>query len=76
METVFQREFLYKSANVPLTGFKEKPVNRLVNYKQPPSILNIETNHLKREFAKETRDIVPLLEYQLWLEAGIYSSFF
>lgn len=69
-ETVFEREFLYKSTPVPLPGFKEKSVNRLVNLSQPPSVLNIEVNHLKRNFSKKSQDIVPLLEYQLWLEAG------
>lgn len=75
METVFQREYLYKNAHVPLTGFKDKPINRLVSHKQTPSVLNIEVNHLKRDFSKDSRDIVPLLEYQLWLEAGNHQCF-
>lgn len=70
MDSVFEREYLYKPADVPLTGFKEKPINRLSTLKQTPSVLAIEANHLKRDFPKDTRDIVPLLEYQLWLEAG------
>lgn len=78
MESIFEREYLYKRADVPLSGFKDKPINRLVSYKQPPNILNIEANHLKRDFPKDMRDIVPLLEYQLWLEAGneVFSFFF
>lgn len=70
MESLNKREFLLKSPSHPLTGFTEKPINRLVNSKQTPTILNIETNHIKRDLKKGIRDIVPLLEYQLWLEAG------
>lgn len=70
METISQRDFLSKNAQVPLPGFTDKSINKLVTIKQSPNLLNIETNHLKRDFLKNTRDIIPLLEYQLWLEAG------
>lgn len=70
METLSEREYLQRSTDVPLTGFKEKSINRLINSKQTPSILNIETNHIKRDFKRDIKDIVPLIEYQLWLEAG------
>lgn len=70
MTSVYEREFLSKDKAVPLMGFKEKPINRLVSSKPIPNILNIESNHLKRNFKHDARDVVPLLEYQLWLEAG------
>lgn len=71
MTSLKEREFLSDSKNyLSLTGFTEKPINRLANTKQTPTILDIETSHLKREIKKDLRDIVPLLEYQLWLEAG------
>ncbi len=70
METVYEREFVTKSLDSPnhLSGFTSRPINRLATTKQPQTILNIETNHIKREFAKKTNEIVPMLEYQLWLE--------
>ncbi len=68
METVYEREFVTKSSNLPsFTGFTDRPINRLINAKATPDILNIETNHFKRDLQKTTKDIIPLLEYQLWL---------
>jgi hypothetical protein len=73
METVYEREFISQSLDMPnyLPGFSSRPINRLVTTKQPQTILNIETNHIKREFKKKPSDIVPLLEYQLWLEVNL-----
>jgi hypothetical protein len=70
MTSVYEREFLYKDKDFRLDGFNQKPINRLVSAKPIPNILNIESNHLKRNFNKDIKDILPLLEYQLWLEAG------
>lgn len=70
MTTVNEKEFLGPIHRVPLTGFTEKPINRLASTKFQPSILTIETNHVKRGIKKNIKDINPLLEYQLWLEAG------
>ena len=72
METVYEREFITKSLDTPLhlPGFSQRCINRLVTTRQPQTVLNIETNHIKRELKKNPSDIVPLLEYQLWLEAG------
>lgn len=70
METVYEREFILKPVNTSLTGFSSRSINKLVTTKQPQTILNIEVNHLKRDFKKNTHEIMPLLEYQLWLEAG------
>ena len=73
MDTVYEREFVAKPLDLSahhLSGFSSRPINRLVTTRQPQTVLNIETNHIKREFRKKPSDIVPLLEYQLWLEAG------
>ena len=67
---VYEREFLFKDPYVPLQGFTSKPINRLVSVKPTPNILTIESNHLKRNLKRDSKDITPLLEYQLWLEAG------
>ncbi len=67
---VYEREFLAKDVEVPLKGFSERPINRLVSSKPIPNILNIEANHLTRNLKRDERDIVPLLDYQMWLEAG------
>ena len=71
METVYTREYLLKGANVSSPGFKHNPLNRLATTKQLPTILSIETRHIERDLkTKNEREITPLLEYQLWLEAG------
>ena len=65
--------YLYKQKNVNFPGFGNNPLNVLTTSKQLPNILKIETRQLTRE-AKQTtksyRDLKPLIEYQLWLEAG------
>ncbi|RNA00078.1 hypothetical protein BpHYR1_014864 [Brachionus plicatilis] len=70
MTTVNNKEFIGPSPRIPLTGFTEKPINRLASTRLQPNILTIETNHVKRDIKKNVREINPLLEYQLWLEAG------
>ena len=67
MDTVYDREFVTSSGNMPmLSGFTNRSINKLVSTKTTPDILNIETNHFKRDLKKSTREIIPLLEYQLW----------
>lgn len=70
IETVYEREFLSNNKNVPLSGFTSRSINRLVKTKQPVTMLRIEANHLKRDIKRSENNIVPLLEYELWLEAG------
>jgi hypothetical protein len=78
MEGVYEREFLLpKRANTcsSLPGFNNRSINKLALEKPSPNSLNIETNHLKRDLKKNFKQIVPLLEYQLWLEAGKMDKF-
>ncbi|CAF0887070.1 unnamed protein product [Brachionus calyciflorus] len=70
MTSFKEKEYLFSSPQIPLSGFTDKPINRLVNTRIKPSILSIETNHVKRELKKTIKDISPLVEHQLWLEAG------
>ena len=72
METVYEREFLVKptEAGLSLPGFASRYISRLAYEKPTPNALTIETNHLKRDMKRNIKNIVPLLEYQLWLEAG------
>jgi hypothetical protein len=71
MSNIYEREFLLKEAGLNATGFSEKQINRLATAKAPKTILNIEANHLTRtSIRNHPHPIVPLLEYQLWLEAG------
>jgi hypothetical protein len=68
---VYEREFLLKDKNPHEYAFKERSVSKLATLKAPVNILNIEANHVKRTNLKShPNGIVPLLEYQLWLEAG------
>lgn len=64
--------YLYKTKNVNFPGFSNNPLNVLTTSKQLPNILKIETRQLTREIKsnKSYRDLKPLIEYQLWLEAG------
>lgn len=74
VETVYEREFLVKNNNTPsCSGFTHRSINKLVGAKATPDILNIETNHFKRDLKKSTRDIIPLLEYQLWFVCFLLS---
>lgn len=70
MANIKEKEYLISTPRISLTGFTEKPINRLASTKFQPNILTIETNHVKRNLKKNIKDINPLLEYQLWLEAG------
>lgn len=72
MEDVHRRDFLDKRepSMYSRPGFNSRAINRLALEKQSPDSLTIEINHLKRDIPRASRHIVPLLEYQLWLEAG------
>lgn len=71
MASIYEREYLLKENRSQLSGFTEKPINRLAIAKAPKTILNIEANHIARtSISQHPHGIVPLLEYQLWLEAG------
>lgn len=66
-----EEKYLYKTKNVNFPGFTNNPLNVLATSKQLPDILKIETRQLTRELkSKSYRDLKPLIEYQLWLEAG------
>lgn len=69
--SVYEREFLLKDKNPNEIAFKDRSVSKLATLKAPVNILNIEANHIKRTNIKShPNGIVPLLEYQLWVEAG------
>lgn len=72
MGSVYRREFLYKPKlsfhNCP--GFAHRSINRLAFERPSANSLSIETNYLKRDMKRDPNNITPLLEYQLWLEAG------
>lgn len=72
MEDVYRRDFLSKRepSFYSRPGFNNRAINRLANEKQSANSLTIEINHLKREMPRGPKHIIPLLEYQLWLEAG------
>lgn len=70
MTNINEKEYLNSNPRISLTGFTEKPINRLASTRFQPNILTIETNHVKRNLKRNIKDINPLLEYQLWLEAG------
>lgn len=71
MSNVYEREFLLKEAELKSPGFSERQTNRFATAKAPKTILNIEANHISRtSIRNHPHPIVPLLEYQLWLEAG------
>ena len=82
METnIYEREYLLKHTNVPFTGFTNRApatvlgalaatASHVATSRPATDILSIETNHLKRDMKKNLNEAVPLLEYQLWLEAG------
>ena len=71
MSNVHEREFLLKQTEFKSSGFTEKQINRFATAKAPKTILNIEANHVARtSIRNHPHPIVPLLEYQLWLEAG------
>lgn len=71
MSNVYEREFLLKESRTEPTAFKYRPIERLATSRAPATILTIETNHIKRTpLEKHASGIVPMLEYQLWLEAG------
>jgi hypothetical protein len=68
-----EREYLLKpftcSSSSP--GFSHNSNNKVSQNKTPKTILSIESNHVKRLPGNEhPNGIIPLLEYQLWLEAG------
>lgn len=64
------KEYILSPTHAHLSGFTDRAINRLANTRLKPNILAIETNHVKRGINKNYKDISPLLEYQLWLEAG------
>ena len=72
MDPCYRRDYLAKpsmpSASAP--GFSCRAVNRLTFEKPSINALTIETNRLKRDMRRDIKQITPLLEYQLWLEAG------
>ena len=71
MSNIYEREFLLKEAEFKAPGFSERQTNRFATAKAPKTILNIEANHIARtSIRNHPHPIVPLLEYQLWLEAG------
>jgi hypothetical protein len=76
VETVYEREYIVKNNNTPsYSGFTHRSINKLVSAKATPDILNIETNHFKRDLKKSTRDIIPLLEYQLWFVCFFFENY-
>lgn len=72
METTYHRQYLTKPtmSNHSCPGFNQHAINRLAIERPSANSLTIETNRIKRDMKKTTKNIVPLLEYQLWLEAG------
>ncbi len=72
METLYHREYLpqYTFSTDSYPGFVQHPINRLAFQRPPATSLSLETNRIKRDMSRTTKNIVPLLEYQLWLEAG------
>lgn len=72
MDPCYRRDYLSKPtmtmASAP--GFTCRAVNRLAYEKPSANSLTIETNRLKRDMKRDINQITPLLEYQLWLEAG------
>jgi hypothetical protein len=66
-----EREYLLKPHTCSSPGFSHNASNKVSLGKNPKTILSIESNHIKRLPGNEhPNGIIPLLEYQLWLEAG------
>ena len=70
MNPINERECINYPTTDRLSGFTDRYINRLTTHKPTPTMLTIESNHLKRELNRDPKNITPLLEYQLWLEAG------
>lgn len=73
METIYQREYVSKPGDmILLPGFSNRPCSKqaLSNQTAHRSRLKLETNLVKRDAKRSFNKIMPLLEYQLWLEAG------
>ncbi len=70
METIYHREYFLQNVFSNSPGFIQHPINRLALQRPSATSLTLETNRIKRDISRDTKKITPLLEYQLWLEAG------